>query len=102
MRNSKSVWILIAKALGEKTGRTNEEADRVAFIRLIITLQILLTNFFIVYGVIRTHHLPMKPSHKEQIEKLTQELNGKVDYKTVVSKTQSKQQIVITYNEQRR
>lgn len=94
MRNSKSVWILIAKALGEKTGRTNEEADRVAFIRLIITLQILLTNFFIVYGVIRTHHLPMKPSHKEQIEKL----NGKVDYKIV----QSKQQIVITYNEQRR
>jgi len=81
MRNNKSLWKLIAKALGEKTGRTNEEADQVAFIRLIITLQILLTNFFIIYGVIRTHHLPMKPSHKEQIEKL----NGKVDYKTVTN-----------------
>lgn len=39
-------------ALGEKSHECNKTADRVAFIRLLITLQILITNFFIIGGVI--------------------------------------------------
>jgi hypothetical protein len=40
-------------ALGEKShSHCNKTADRVALIRLLITLQILVTNFFIIGGVI--------------------------------------------------
>lgn len=40
-------------ALGEKSHpHCNKTADRVALIRLLITLQILVTNFFIIGGVI--------------------------------------------------
>jgi hypothetical protein len=44
---------LIAKALGEKTGDSNEEADKVALIRLLIVLSYIGTNLFIIAGVIR-------------------------------------------------
>jgi len=47
------MWRLWAKALGEKNGKTNEEADRVALIRTAIVLCYIITNFFIVAGVIR-------------------------------------------------
>lgn len=43
---------MIAKSLGEKSGKDDKEADKIAFIRLAITLQILVTNFFIIGGVI--------------------------------------------------
>ena len=45
-------WRILAKSLGEKSGKTDKEADQVAFVRLLITLQILITNFFIIGGVI--------------------------------------------------
>lgn len=44
---------LIAKALGEKASTNNHEADKVAWIRVILMLQVLVTNCFIVAGVIR-------------------------------------------------
>ena len=44
---------LLAKALGEKTGKDNQEADKVAWIRVIILAQAVVTNLFIVAGVIR-------------------------------------------------
>lgn len=44
---------LVAKALGEKSGKDDREADKVAFIRLLITAQILITNFFIIANAIR-------------------------------------------------
>jgi hypothetical protein len=47
------MWRLWAKALGEKTGKSDKEADRVAVIRTIIVLAYLVTNIFIVAGVIR-------------------------------------------------
>jgi hypothetical protein len=47
------MWRLWAKALGEKAGKSDEEADRVAVIRTIIVLAYLVTNAFIVAGVIR-------------------------------------------------
>jgi hypothetical protein len=47
------VWRLWAKALGEKSGKTNTEADTVALIRTTIVLCYVITNIFIVAGVIR-------------------------------------------------
>jgi hypothetical protein len=63
------IWHLLAKALGEKSGKDNKEADKIAFIRLLITLQILITNFVIIYGVIRTHHFPGKSLCEVQNQK---------------------------------
>ena len=48
-----SFWKLWAKALGEKAGNTDGEADRIAFIRTIIVLSYITTNCFIIAGVIR-------------------------------------------------
>jgi len=47
------MWRLWAKALGEKTGTDNKEADRVAIIRTIIVLCYIITNMVIVAGVLR-------------------------------------------------
>jgi hypothetical protein len=47
------LWRLWAKALGEKTGDTDKEADRVAIIRTLIVAGYMITNLFIVAGVIR-------------------------------------------------
>ena len=46
-------WRLWAKALGEKSGRTDSESDLIAVIRSVIILTYLVTNCFIVAGVIR-------------------------------------------------
>jgi hypothetical protein len=48
------MWRLWAKALGEKASPNNEEADKIALIRTVILLVYLITNLFIVAGVI--HH----------------------------------------------
>ena len=47
------LWHIWAKALGEKTGATNQEADKVALIRTVIVLTYIVTNLFIIAGVIR-------------------------------------------------
>lgn len=47
------MWKIWAKALGEKSGADNREADLVAVVRTIIVLTYILTNLFIVAGVIR-------------------------------------------------
>jgi hypothetical protein len=49
----KHVWKLWAKALGEKSGNTDKEADTIALIRTTIVLCYIITNIFIVAGVIR-------------------------------------------------
>jgi hypothetical protein len=49
----KRLWRLWAKALGEKAGNTDREANRIACIRTIIVLSYVITNCFIVAGVIR-------------------------------------------------
>jgi len=46
-------WHIWAKALGEKSGKTNDEADKIAMVRTIIVVIYILTNCFIVAGVIR-------------------------------------------------
>jgi hypothetical protein len=47
------LWRLWAKALGEKSGSSDEESDRIACVRTVIVLIYVITNFFIVAGVIR-------------------------------------------------
>jgi hypothetical protein len=53
MRNFWKIW---AKALGEKSGNTNAEADQIAFIRTLIVLVYIITNLFIIAGIIRHWH----------------------------------------------
>lgn len=47
------MWRIWCKALGEKQGKNNKEADKVAIIRTIIFITYLFTNLFICAGVIR-------------------------------------------------
>ena len=47
------IWRIWAKALGEKAGDTDQESDRIAFVRTLIVLSYIITNLFIVAGVIR-------------------------------------------------
>ena len=47
------MWRIWAKALGQKDGRDDREADIVAGIRTLIFISYLVTNLFIISGVIR-------------------------------------------------
>lgn len=47
------MWRLWAKSLGEKASHNKSDADKVAIIRTIIFLSYLITNVFIISGVIR-------------------------------------------------
>jgi hypothetical protein len=67
MKKNKNAWRLLAKALGEKASKCDKEADKVALIRLLITSQILITNFFIIYGVIRVNHFPIDKNQKVEV-----------------------------------
>jgi hypothetical protein len=49
----KSFWRIWAKALGEKASMNSSEADKVAIIRTLIVVCYILTNMFIVAGVIK-------------------------------------------------
>lgn len=46
-------WRWWAKALGQKASKKDQEADKVAVIRTLIFITYLITNCFIVAGVIR-------------------------------------------------
>ena len=50
----KKVWRLWAKALGEKIGENNKEADKVAFFRTMIILQAVITNILISLNILLT------------------------------------------------
>jgi hypothetical protein len=47
------IWRLWAKALGQKATDSDREADVVAWIRTLILVTYLVTNVFIVAGVVR-------------------------------------------------
>ena len=47
------MWRIWAKALGEKYGRNDREADIIAGIRTLIFISYPATNLFIISGVIR-------------------------------------------------
>ena len=54
MKSSSVVWRLWAKALGEKAGNSDKEADRIAIIRTVIVLVYVITNLVLIANVI--HH----------------------------------------------
>ena len=87
MKKRKTAWRLFAKALGEKASKCNKEADKIALIRLLITAQILITNFFIIYGVIRVNHFPI-----DKLQKIEVVIDGSVlpDYQTPEPKRSNK------------
>ena len=47
------MWRIMAKALGAKEGKNEKEADMVALVRTVILFSYMLTNAFIVAGVVR-------------------------------------------------
>jgi hypothetical protein len=47
------LWRLWAKALGEKASKCNKESDKIALIRTFIFVSYLITNCFIIAGVVR-------------------------------------------------
>jgi hypothetical protein len=49
----RKVWELWAKSLGQKSHKDNTEADKVAIIRTLIVFSYIITNIFIIAGVIR-------------------------------------------------
>jgi hypothetical protein len=53
MKHRKTLWKWFAMALGEKASKCDIESDIVARIRATIFLTYLITNLFIVAGVIR-------------------------------------------------
>lgn len=53
MKKQKTAWRWWAKAIGEKASKCDKESDRIALIRTFIFATYLITNCFIVAGVIR-------------------------------------------------
>jgi hypothetical protein len=53
MKRPNTIWRLWCKALGEKASKDDREADHIAHIRTFIFITYLITNCFIVAGVIR-------------------------------------------------
>lgn len=49
----KKIWRLWAKALGEKASDCDQESDLIACIRTLIVLIYIITNLFIIAGIIR-------------------------------------------------
>jgi hypothetical protein len=47
------IWRIWAKALGQKEGRDDREADAVALVRTFLVLLALVTNLVIIAGVLR-------------------------------------------------
>lgn len=70
MKKRKSIWRLWAKALGEKTGKNDYEADVVAIVRTTIFASYLITNCFIISGVVR-HWNEKEDSQKVNTETIT-------------------------------
>jgi hypothetical protein len=50
---NKTIWRWWAKALGEKASKCDRESDTIAWIRTFIFTTYLVTNCFIIAGVIR-------------------------------------------------
>jgi len=57
-KKSNNIWRLWAKSLGEKASKCDKESDTVAIIRTVIFVTYLVTNCFIVAGVIRHWNSP--------------------------------------------
>jgi hypothetical protein len=63
MKKRNTVWRWWSKALGEKASKCDRESDRIAVIRTLIFASYLITNVFIISGVIR-HWNDCELNHK--------------------------------------
>jgi len=61
------MWRIWAKALGEKSGKSNKEADKIAVIRTLLMLQIVITNFFIIAGNVKNLWFDVESNTSKQI-----------------------------------
>jgi len=61
MKKRKTLWRMWAKSLGEKATSDDRESDKIAIIRTFIFVTYLVTNCFIVSGVIRHWNSDTKP-----------------------------------------
>ena len=57
------MWRLWAKALGQKDGRDVKEADKIAIIRTLIMIQLVVTNGFIIAGNVNNLWFQNKNCH---------------------------------------
>jgi hypothetical protein len=53
MEKFKRFWYIWSKAIGEKAHGDNATSDQIAIVRTMIVLCYIITNFFIVAGVIK-------------------------------------------------
>jgi len=61
------MWRVWAKALGQKEGRDDKEADTIAIIRTLIMFQLIVTNFFIIAGNVKNLFFDTTPVTVEQV-----------------------------------
>jgi len=60
---TKTIWRWWAKAIGEKASKDDKESDVIASLRTIIFLTYLITNVFIIAGVVRHwNDIPSPPA----------------------------------------
>lgn len=48
------MWRVWAKSLGQKDGKSDKEADKIAIIRTLIMFQLIVTNGFIIAGNVKS------------------------------------------------
>ena len=61
------MWRIWAYALGRKEGRNQKDADRIAVIRTLIMVQLIITNFFIIAGNVKNLFFDTTPVTVEQV-----------------------------------
>jgi hypothetical protein len=74
MNKPKNAWRWWSKALGEKASKCDRESDKIAIIRSFIFLTYLITNCFIVAGVLR--HWNDNPQIEVYVEQSHNEVQG--------------------------
>ena len=65
-KKKKSAWRIWALALGRKEGRSDKEADKIAIIRTLIMIQLIITNFFIIAGNVKNLFFDTTPVTVQQ------------------------------------
>ena len=60
------MWRIWCYALGKKEGRDKKDADRIAIIRTLIMIQLIITNFFIIAGNVKNLFFDTTPVTVQQ------------------------------------
>ena len=61
------MWRIWCYALGKKEGRDKKDADRIAIIRTLIMFQLIVTNFFIIAGNVKTLFFDTTPVTVQEV-----------------------------------